>query len=146
MPNLQRGACLNFAHFSMQFCNPGDPKGGPWPNGPPPKYAPESTQVKVFCYFTPLDVIYHQYCHGIKVGGFTVARSGYDVAIIRSFLLCCGHRRIQGGLREPGPLTQLSWGSGSELGSTKVREELEARKALKIWLLPHLWFAFYTYV
>ena len=33
MPNLQRGgACLNFAHFSMQFCNPGDPKGGPWPN------------------------------------------------------------------------------------------------------------------
>ena len=36
MPNLQRGGlCLNFAHFSMQFCNPGDPKGGPWPNGPP---------------------------------------------------------------------------------------------------------------
>ena len=29
MPNLQRGgACLNFAYFSMQFCNPGDPKGG----------------------------------------------------------------------------------------------------------------------
>ena len=26
-----RGACLNFAHFSMQFCNPGDPKGGSWP-------------------------------------------------------------------------------------------------------------------
>ena len=23
-----------------QFCNPGDPKGGPWPNGPP-KYAPD---------------------------------------------------------------------------------------------------------
>ena len=21
------GACLNFAHFSMQFCNPGDPTG-----------------------------------------------------------------------------------------------------------------------
>ena len=33
------GACLSFAHFSMQFCNPGDPKGGPWPNGPPPKHA-----------------------------------------------------------------------------------------------------------
>ena len=31
----KRGACLNFAHFSMQFCNPGDPKGGPWPNAPP---------------------------------------------------------------------------------------------------------------
>ena len=29
------GPCLNFAHFSMQFCNPGDPKGGPWPNAPP---------------------------------------------------------------------------------------------------------------
>ena len=36
MPNLQRGRpCLNFAHFTMQFCNPSDPKGGPWPNGPP---------------------------------------------------------------------------------------------------------------
>ena len=36
MPNLQRGGpCLNFAHFSMQFCNPGDPKGGPWPNAAP---------------------------------------------------------------------------------------------------------------
>ena len=27
-------SCLNFAHFSMQFCNPGDPKGA-WPNGRP---------------------------------------------------------------------------------------------------------------
>ena len=35
------GASLNFAHFSAQFCNPGDPNGGPWPNGPP-KYAPGS--------------------------------------------------------------------------------------------------------
>ena len=36
MPNLQRGGpCLNFAHFTMQFCNPSDSKGGPWPNGPP---------------------------------------------------------------------------------------------------------------
>ena len=39
MPNLQRGggggACLNFAHFSMQFCNPGEPKECP------PKYAPD---------------------------------------------------------------------------------------------------------
>ena len=26
------GACLNFAYFSMQFCNPGDLKGG---HGPP---------------------------------------------------------------------------------------------------------------
>ena len=33
MPNLQRGgACLNFAHFTMQFCNPSDP----WHNAPPP--------------------------------------------------------------------------------------------------------------
>ena len=42
IPNAQLakgGPCLNFAHFSMQFCNPGDPKGGPWPNAPP-KYAP----------------------------------------------------------------------------------------------------------
>ena len=30
-----RGPCLNFAHFTMQFCNPSDPKGGPWHNGPP---------------------------------------------------------------------------------------------------------------
>ena len=37
------GPCLNFAHFFMQFCNPGDPKGGPWPNGPPLKYAPEDS-------------------------------------------------------------------------------------------------------
>ena len=29
------GPCLDFAHFSMQFCNPGDPKWGPWPNPPP---------------------------------------------------------------------------------------------------------------
>ena len=30
------GPCLNFAHFSMQFCNPGDPKGvyGPPLNSP----------------------------------------------------------------------------------------------------------------
>ena len=44
MPNLQRGgggACLNFAHFSMQFCNPGDPKrGGGHDPMAPPKYAP----------------------------------------------------------------------------------------------------------
>ena len=39
------GPCLNFAHFSMQFCNPGDPKGGPWPNGLPPKYAPNFTHL-----------------------------------------------------------------------------------------------------
>ena len=36
MPNLQRGGPrLNFAHFTMQFCNPSDPRGGPWPNTPP---------------------------------------------------------------------------------------------------------------
>ena len=42
MPNLQRGgACLNFAHFSMQFCIPGNPKGGAMAQYPPPtKYAP----------------------------------------------------------------------------------------------------------
>ena len=35
MPNLQRGGpCLNFAHFSLQFCNPGDPKGGHGPMAP----------------------------------------------------------------------------------------------------------------
>ena len=51
------GACLNFAHFSKQFCNPGDPKGGPWPNGPPPKYAPVpagncfENLVKTFLFF-----------------------------------------------------------------------------------------------
>ena len=42
MPNLQRGGpCLNFAHFTMQFCNPSDPKGGAMAQWPPPKYAPE---------------------------------------------------------------------------------------------------------
>ena len=43
MPNLQRrGPCLNFAHFTMQFCNPSDPKGGggPWHNAPPPLNTP----------------------------------------------------------------------------------------------------------
>ena len=41
MPNLQRGGpCLNFAHFTMQFCIPSDPKGGPWHNGPPPLNTP----------------------------------------------------------------------------------------------------------
>ena len=34
------GACLNFAHFSMQFCIPGDPRGGHGPMPPPTKYAP----------------------------------------------------------------------------------------------------------
>ena len=29
------GACLNFAHFSMQFCNPVDPKGGAMAQWPP---------------------------------------------------------------------------------------------------------------
>ena len=44
MPNLQRGGpCLNFAHFTMQFCNPSDPKGGGMAQRPPPpKYAPAS--------------------------------------------------------------------------------------------------------
>ena len=37
MPNLQRGGpCLNFAHFTMQFCNPSDPKGGAMAQWPPP--------------------------------------------------------------------------------------------------------------
>ena len=43
------GACLNFAHFSMQFRNLGDPKGSAmaqWP--PPPKYAPGWTKLKKF--------------------------------------------------------------------------------------------------
>ena len=37
MHNFQTGggACINFAYFSIQFYNPGDPKGGPWHNGPP---------------------------------------------------------------------------------------------------------------
>ena len=44
MPNLQRGGpCLNFAHFTMQFCNPSDPKGGAMAQWPPPKYAPAPT-------------------------------------------------------------------------------------------------------
>ena len=35
MPNLQGGwACLNFARFFMQFCNPDDPKGGHGPMPP----------------------------------------------------------------------------------------------------------------
>ena len=37
MPNLQsRGPCLNFAHFTMQFCNPSDPKGVAMAQWPPP--------------------------------------------------------------------------------------------------------------
>ena len=41
MPNLQRGgACLNFAYFSMQFYNPGDPKGGHGTMPPPKKIRP----------------------------------------------------------------------------------------------------------
>ena len=36
MPNSQRGACLNFAYFSMQFYNPGDPKWGAMAQRPPP--------------------------------------------------------------------------------------------------------------
>ena len=44
------GPCLNLAHFSMQFCNPGDPKGGPWPNGSLPKYAPGS-RAAIFIFF-----------------------------------------------------------------------------------------------
>ena len=38
------GPCLNFAHFTMQFCNPSDPKGGAMAQGPPPKYAPGLNQ------------------------------------------------------------------------------------------------------
>ena len=53
MPNLQRGgACLNFAYYSMQLYNPGDPKGGPWHNAPP-KYAPGFVS-EAFCSLTPL--------------------------------------------------------------------------------------------
>ena len=37
MPNLQRGGpCLNFAYFTMQFCNPSGPKGGATVQWPPP--------------------------------------------------------------------------------------------------------------
>ena len=40
MPNLQRGEpCRDFAYYSVQLHDPGDPKGGPRPNGLP-KYAP----------------------------------------------------------------------------------------------------------
>ena len=37
MPNLQRGEghASILLTFFMQFCNPGDPKGGPWLNAPP---------------------------------------------------------------------------------------------------------------
>ena len=45
MPNLQRGGYVSiFSHFSEQFCNHGDPKGGgQWPNATP-KYAPAYVQ------------------------------------------------------------------------------------------------------
>ena len=33
-PTCKGGPCLNFVYHSMQLYNPGDPKGGPWPNGP----------------------------------------------------------------------------------------------------------------
>ena len=48
MPNLQGGGgrFLNFAHFSMQFCNPGDPKGGHGPMAAP-QYAPALTVVNL---------------------------------------------------------------------------------------------------
>ena len=47
--NLQKGmgVCLNFAHFSMQFYNPDDPKGGPWHNAP--------VRQKLFWGMHPLD-------------------------------------------------------------------------------------------
>ena len=37
-----------------------------------------------------MGVIYHQYCHEIRVRGFTVASSGLEVVIVGSFLVCCG--------------------------------------------------------
>ena len=47
MHNFQTGGpCLSFAYFSMQFYNPGDPKGGPWHNAPY-KYAHD--------YLTPIE-------------------------------------------------------------------------------------------
>ena len=39
---LAKGAGRNFAYYSMQLYDPGDPKGGAWPNAPPPKYAPDN--------------------------------------------------------------------------------------------------------
>ena len=36
----KRAPCLNFAYFSMQFYNPGYPKGGAMAQSPP-KYAPD---------------------------------------------------------------------------------------------------------
>ena len=44
MPDAQLtkggGPCLNFAHFTMQFCNPSDPKGGGMAQWPPPLNTP----------------------------------------------------------------------------------------------------------
>ena len=46
------GACLNFPHFSKQFCNPGDPKGGAMAQCPPPLNPP---------LLLPLDHISHMF-------------------------------------------------------------------------------------
>ena len=49
MPNLQRGLpCRNFAYYSMQLCDPGDPKGGAMAQCPPPKYAPDHSIHELF--------------------------------------------------------------------------------------------------
>ena len=41
LPNLQRrGACRNIAYYSMLIILSLGPKGGAWPQCPPPKYAP----------------------------------------------------------------------------------------------------------
>ena len=48
------GPCLNFAYFSMQFCNPGDPKGGAMAQWPPlntplfPLHGPNHPQLKFY--------------------------------------------------------------------------------------------------
>ena len=45
LPKFQKGACRNFAYYSMPIMLSWRPKGGPWPNAPP-KYAPATERLK----------------------------------------------------------------------------------------------------
>ena len=57
------GACLNFAYFSMQFCNLGTPKGGAWHNAPPLKYAPGYSSGTDGCRKLKFGEVNQQICH-----------------------------------------------------------------------------------
>ena len=103
MTNLQRGG----GHASILLtllCNPSDPKGGPWHNGPPPKHAPERDSM---CFQLILKYFSFVYSEAQKYGDFKL---GNVIVITFYSPSCLGQETPKGpfGLRVKLPPAHLS--------------------------------------